>query len=1056
MAVFKNSLPSENPVNSVLVKSVQSLNVNDSLVVNTNSSQLACDYSNQDNDLAKLECDNYMTDGQSHTMHNNDENNSRGAQAEETNSTNSENSGNGTRDEDTSDINHEYSGNGNIPKEAPMSETLVSKCKCMYTNADQLQNKMDELNAQVSLVTPDFIFVTEVLPKLNVDNISCSSMIYHIDGYTAFPSTDKGRGVIIYAKSELNVSPNIYLNSLYPDASWVDWINDEKSVVLGSIYRSPSDARNCESICELLNVAVRTSDSLLITGDFNMKDIDWESCSTIHSEGHHETMFIECLRDNFLFQHVNHFTRCRNDQARNILDLIISKDENNVEITEILPSLGCSDHVTLLFDFLCDFQEISTGTSSYKYRKCDLLGFTREWQSIDWNECFKETDVNGMWNVFESRFKDGVESFCPRSSPKKGFKPKPLWMKGDTLTHIKKKRHAWNKYLATRRDEDYELYKQVRNTTNEVVKNSKRQFEKQVSQKAKSEPKQFWRYVKSKVKSKPAVFNLKKDDGEFVRTDKEKAELLNNFFSSVFTTEDVRNIPNVDDKPVHSPLIDIPISETEVKKLLKDMDATKSMGPDDIHPYLLKCMVDVFVEPLTLIFQKSVSSGKIPTAWKDARVSPIFKKGSKTDPSNYRPVSLTSVVCKLLEKLVRKHIMDHLHENNLLSNEQYGFRNKRSCALQLLHVMEEWNEFVDERRSWDTVYLDLAKAFDKVAHKKLVKKVSSFGIKGNVLAWIEDFLSGRRQCVSIKGNTSEWKDVISGVPQGSVLGPVLFVLYVNDVVDHVDTNIKVFADDTKLYAPSTDSDRLQSDIQSLCDWANKWELTFNVGKCKVIHYGYGNPEKQYVMGTEELQTATEENDLGVIFERDLKFSKHISSKINKANAILALIKRTFDYIDIHSFIKLYTALVRPHVEFANVVWHPYLRKDIDSLERLQMRATKLVPHLRDLEYQERLKELKLPSLSHRRLRGDVIQTFKIVKGIDDCIFENFFRYASSTRGHNLKLEKPLVRSTFGQNKFSSRVIDSWNNLPQHVVEAKDVNIFKNRLDRHWQGIMYQY
>jgi len=323
--------------------------------------------------------------------------------------------------------------------------------------------------------------------------------------------------------------------------------------------------------------------------------------------------------------------------------------------------------------------------------------------------------------------------------------------------------------------------------------------------------------------------------------------------------------------------------------------------------------------------------------------------------------------------------MYHLSVNNLLSNDQYGFRPHRSCALQLLHVMEDWTKFIEGSESWDSIYLDLAKAFDKVAHRRLIRKVSAYGIKGNVLAWIENFLSQRRQCVSIKGSTSSWISVESGVPQGSVLGPVLFIIYVNDITDSVSCISKIFADDTKLYAPVTDSGRLQEDLDSLSEWAQKWELAFNVDKCKVIHYGNNNPNQQYTMNNKPLQAATEECDLGVLFERDLKFSKHISTKINKANSILALIKRSFEFMDKYLFLKLYTALVRPHVEFANVIWYPYLKKDIISIEKVQKRATKLVPNLRNSSYEERLKELKLPSLAHRRIRGDAIQTFKIVK-----------------------------------------------------------------------------
>ena len=327
--------------------------------------------------------------------------------------------------------------------------------------------------------------------------------------------------------------------------------------------------------------------------------------------------------------------------------------------------------------------------------------------------------------------------------------------------------------------EDFEEYKRVRNGTNDYVKNTKRDYERCISQKVKKEPKQFWRYIKSKTKSVGGVFNLKNDNGVFTKSEAEKAELLNDFFSSVFSKENLDKLPEVTDKEVLSELDNIIISESEVLKHLKELDASKAMGPDIINPFLIKSMAEVFVKPLTLIFQKSVSSGIVQSAWKEARITPIYKKGNKTEPINYRPVSLTSIVCKTLEKLVRKSILSHLTENLLLSDKQYGFRSGRSCSLQLLNVMERWTEYVEHHQSWDTIYLD------QVAHQRLLKKISSYGIKGALLSWISSFLLDRRQCVSIKGRSSKWKPVKSGVPQGSVLGPIFFIMYVNDIPDIV-------------------------------------------------------------------------------------------------------------------------------------------------------------------------------------------------------------------------------------------------------------------------------
>lgn len=894
------------------------------------------------------------------------------------------------------------------------------------------------------------------MPKTNID-IDCISPLFNIEGYIAYPSKNTGRGVIIYAKSNFCVSPNEYMNSLYDDASWCNWVKDNKTVLIGSIYRSPSNQNSCLNIIGLLNEAARLYNNILITGDFNMRDIDWNFWTTPHSEDHYEHTFIEALRDNFLYQHIDKPTRFRENQMCRTLDLVITKDESNIDNINIDAPLGLSDHATITFDFLYSFNEYETGKSKYKYSKCDFERFSEDLSNFDWDSSFEDKDISEMWKIFYEKYKKCVETYIPKTNPKPGCQPKPLWLTFDCLSNIKRKQKAWSRYLATRRAVDFDFYKVARNRANENVRKAKKEYEKLVASKAKTEPKHFWTYVKSKVKSKSAVSNLMKPNGNLTTSDKEKATVLNDFFTSVFTAENPNNIPNIEERNFESSLDHFVINQDTVEKYLLLLNGSKSMGPDNIHPLIVKSMANTFSKPLTLIFQKSIDTGKIPKEWKDARVTPLFKnKGSKLDAGNYRPVSLTSIVCKTLEKVIRKEMIDHLITNNLLSDSQFGFRSGRSCILQLLDVMEDWSLYMDNNISWDTLYLDFAKAFDKVPHKRLLKKLYSYGIRGSILEWITDFLTGRRQQVAVKGEKSEWQNVISGVPQGSVLGPVLFIIFINDLPDVVESIVKIFADDTKIYAPTSKSDVLQNDLDALYDWSKLWDMKFNVNKCKQIHYGRNNPENVYTMNNIDIIKDEQEKDLGIIFQNDLKFSQHISSKINKANSILGLINRTFIFKDQYTFLRLYVALVRPHVEYGNTIWYPHLKKDINAVEKVQMRATKLIPDIRHLSYEDRLKVLKLPSLTHRRRRGDMIQAFKILKGFEDISYERFFTVISTnTRGHNWKLAKPRCNTSFRLRHFSQRIINDWNNLPVEVISSKTVEAFKISIDRHWESVMYQ-
>jgi hypothetical protein len=373
---------------------------------------------------------------------------------------------------------------------------------------------------------------------------------------------------------------------------------------------------------------------------------------------------------------------------------------------------------------------------------------------------------------------------------------------------------------------------------------------------------------------------------------------------------------------------------------------------------------------------------------------------------------------------------------------------------------------LDEGGSVDVVYLDFAKAFDTVPHRRLEEKLLAYGIQGNILSWITNFLSGRMQRVVVNGKKSEWADVLSGIPQGSVLGPILFVLFINDLPDAIQGTAKLFADDTKVFTQvlnSEDCERLQGDLSRLCQWLEQWLLRFNASKCKVLHLGRANPQHQYTMtdaaGNESVVTeVVEEKDLGVTFDTTLKFSKHISLITNTANKVVGAIRRGFSFMDQDMFCRLYKALVRPHLEYANCVWCPVLKRDKELLERVQRRATKLVPGLTDLSYSDRLRALNLPTLVYRRKRGDMIETYKILNGFEDIRSDSLFTRASylATRGHNQKLFKKDSRLQVRQHFFTNRVITDWNSLPAPVVCAKNVIEFKVALDCYWESHPARY
>ena len=571
----------------------------------------------------------------------------------------------------------------------------------------------------------------------------------------------------------------------------------------------------------------------------------------------------------------------------------------------------------------------------------------------------------------------------------------------------------------------------------------------------KDNPKKFYAYINGLRTVRIGVGRIRGQDGAMIESDAGVAEELCRSFHDVFVKEeDVRCGEEVVTGEEGFVVFEIDLIVRELKRVKPD----KSPGPDGIHPMVLNKCAESLGVPLSIIFTRSYEEGVVPSDWREANVSPIHKKGDRNDPGNYRPVSLTSVVCKVMESIVKDRLLTELESRKVLTQCQHGFRAGKSCLTNTLEALEAWTRLLDEGFGIDVVFLDYRKAFDTVSHTKLLQKLKRMGICGRDVVWIREFLTGRRMRVMVNGCASTWREVGSGVPQGSVLGPLLFLLFVNDLPDWIKTNIRLFADDAKVWRKISsleDREELQEDLNSLGRWSRECLLQLNPEKCKVMHIGH-EFNTEYTIEQEGkvsvLEEVSEIKDLGIVVSRDLKVARQCAGAAKKAMSVLGLIKRHFGQLDRSSFRILYNSYVRTHLEFCIQSWSPYLRKDIDCLERVQHRATKLVEGMRGLPYEERLRRLNMTTLERRRLRGDMIETYKILTGRERIDVDCFFKLSSggySLRGHCFKLYKDRSRLAVRRNFFSQRVVGVWNGLSAHVVEAPSVNSFKNRIDKEW-------
>ena len=562
----------------------------------------------------------------------------------------------------------------------------------------------------------------------------------------------------------------------------------------------------------------------------------------------------------------------------------------------------------------------------------------------------------------------------------------------------------------------------------------------------------MWSYIKSKKVDHCGVAPLRHNDRTYTDS-KDKASILNDYFASVFVSED-GSMPTLDSNsfPDISPLL---IHDEGVANLLSSLDDHKASGPDEIPTTLLKKLATVISPVLTRIFQASLHQCLIPMDWKSANVVPVFKKGERSIPSNYRPVSLTCICSKLLEHIIYSHIFLHLKKYDILCEEQHGFRANRSCETQLISTVNDIAENMDAGKQTDVILLDFSKAFDRVSHMRLCHKLHHLGINGSLLAWIKCFLSERTQRVIVNGQRSSPSVVLSGVPQGSVLGPLLFLCYINDIISGISSPIKLYADDVLIYRIIDNEDdckMLQRDLDLLQTWAHKWNMSYNPVKCEFLRITNKQNRTYFPYSIQDtlIREVTQAKYLGVTLNNKLTWNNHIANITGKANSVHGFMHRNFNNCPSKIKSALYKSMMRPILEYAGNVWSPHCDKDIQCMERVQRRAARFAANCysRYHSVTDMMQKLNWPTLKQRRNESKLVMMYKIIHGYVHIqstlpLVQSFTN--GVTRGHHNKYLQPATRTDVYKYSFFPSAIKLWNTLPEELIDAKTIDEFKNLL-----------
>ena len=614
-----------------------------------------------------------------------------------------------------------------------------------------------------------------------------------------------------------------------------------------------------------------------------------------------------------------------------VLDLFLTNLPDMVNRMEIIP--GISDHDIPFLDISTRVRlNKKTPRKIHLYHKGNTEGLTASLSNFSEGFCERYAsqeswDVEAMWISFKEAVLHAIDTHIPTKqiTSKKQSLP---WITQGIKKAIRKRDRLFKRAQKNNSAKDRELYTSQRAAVQAMIRKSYWNHMESTIVGEDGEPaadiqKKFWNHIKATKKDRVGTAPLK-DNGVLVSDPKSKANILNRQYQSVFSQEDQTSIPQPIEPP-SPPMSDIVVSQDGILKLLLELKVNKASGPDLIPARILKLAASSLSHCLTIIFQASLSTGTVPEDWKQANITPVFKKGERFKASNYRPVSLTCICSKLLEHVVVSQLRDHFDANNILADCQHGFRAQRSCETQLIGLTQELHQHLEDKKQVDMIVLDFSKAFDKVPHQRLMTKLWNYGIQGSTHAWIKSFLLGRSQRVVVDGETSDWVPVESGVPQGTVLGPVLFRAFINDLPKCVKSNVRLFADDCVLYREidnEIDCASLQSDLRKLEMWEDHWCMSFNASKCSSISITRKTKKivHNYTLHNQVLDRVSCATYLGVELSSNLTWAAHIDKTTAKGNRQLGFLKRNLPINCAKVKETAYKGLVRPIMEYCAPVW----------------------------------------------------------------------------------------------------------------------------------------
>ena len=950
--------------------------------------------------------------------------------------------------------------------------TIMSKHKAVknlpftlsFTNIRSLYSNFSSVEAFLANSSPDLLALSDTNLSPNFADSDFS-----IPGYLPIIRKDSSthmHGLAVYARDTLPISREVHLEKPTEPFMCFRLSLLHSTSYLFFLYRSPSsqDCSVLDSVSQSIDSALTSypSANIFVFGDFNAHHKEWLNHDRSDAAGIHSHNF---AISQSLHQTVDFITRIpdRDDHSPSLLDLFLTSNPTICQ-TSSSSALGKSDHVVVNIQISLNTkaaQESPFHRTLYSYDRGDWDSFRDFLRDVPWPDVFK-LDGEKCAEEVASWIKAGIDAFIPYRK----FQQKPHsspWFSPACAAAIAHRNHFYKVFQREKSVVSKRQFRQAANECKRVIDSAKTQYVQQTQERIAAQKigsRDFWRIynnITNKGKSNiPPLIN----GPEVLTTSKDKAEHFAQKFSSNSTLDDTGHpLPEFEAR-THQVLSNICITPKKVATVIHSLDPSKATGPDGIPVVVLQRCCPELAPVLSKLYNKLLSQSCFPSCWKIPNVIAAFKNsGDRSDSGNYRPISLLPIISKVFESLIASSLIRHVDSLGLFNDCQYGFRATRSTADVLTVISERLSRVLEAGGRARAIALDISKAFDKVWHAGLIHKLCGYGINGHLLDLIQSFLSNRQLKVVLDGQESACYSINAGVPQGSVLGPILFLLFINDLPDDLLSQIAIYADDTTVYDCQEETDAfsmldqarcLESDLQDIVEWGKKWLVTFNAGKTKLLSVSKCHKATPFSipMNGKDLPENNSFRLLGLTFSNSLTWNEYVEAIAKSAAQKVGSLYRARAYLTPECILYLYKASIRPCMEYCCHLWAGAPAHLLNLLDRIQNRVCNMVgPQL----------SLKLQPLSHRRDVASLSLFYKYFHG--HCseelaslvpprkIFTRHTRQAA--RAHEFTVEEPFISKNFRRSSFFPRTSHLWNSLPSECFPPTyDLQSFKCSVNRY--------